>query len=406
MSTSIARSGVRRIGVLIAALALAVGVAAAIEAQPAAEAGPTAEATSAQAGTRICERYGSTRIQGGRYIVQNNQWGADVGQCVDVTESGFAVTGGSHNQGTNGAPGAYPSIFRGCHYDNCTTDSGLPARYTSVGSLPSTAQVTTPSTGSWNVAYDLWLDPTPRTGGQNTGAEIMIWVDRNGPPQPVGSQVGTVTLAGATWDVWYGNIGWNVVSYVRQQGSDSFDGDLRGFIDDAASRGHVQTSWYLTSVQFGFEPWVGGPGLAVDSFSVDTGTGTGGPGTTTTTVPTSTTSTSTTSTTVPSGGGCRATAQVDRWNGGFVTNVTVENRGAQAIDGWTARFDLPGDAVVLSAWNAVTTQAGRTVTAVNAPYNVTIPPGGSVTFGFIGAADTGDALPSGLTLNGTVCSPG
>ena len=143
MSTRIRRLGIRRIGALIAALAVAVGVAAAIEAQPAAEAGPT------QAGTRICERYGSTRIQDGRYIVQNNQWGADVGQCVDVTETGFTVTGGSHDQGTNGAPGAYPSIFRGCHYDNCTTDSGLPARYTSLGSLASSARVTTPSTGSW-----------------------------------------------------------------------------------------------------------------------------------------------------------------------------------------------------------------------------------------------------------------
>lgn len=381
----------RRAAAFGATLALTLGAIAAFGAGPA-------------GADTICERYGSTRIQGGRYIVQNNQWGADVGQCVDVTETGFTVTGGSHNQGTNGAPGAYPSIFRGCHYDNCTTDSGLPARYTSLGSLASTARVTTPSTGSWNVAYDLWLDPTPRTGGQNTGAEIMIWVDRNGPPQPVGSQIGTVTLAGATWDVWYGNIGWNVVSYVRQQGSDAFDGNLRGFVDDAASRGHVQTSWYLTSVQFGFEPWVGGPGLAVNSFSVDTGAG--GPGTTTTTVPTSTTSTSTTSTTVPPGGGCRATSHVDRWNGGFVTNVTVENRGAPSIDGWTARFSLPGDAAVLAAWNAVTSQSGRQVAATNAPYNATIPAGGSVTFGFIGAAGSGDATPSGLTLNGTACTMG
>ena len=394
MSTRIFRAdGVRRgrrLGALIAALLVAVGVAAAIEAEP------------AQAATRICERYGSARIQDGRYIVQNNQWGADVGQCVDVTETGFTVTGGSHNQGTNGAPGAYPSIFRGCHYDNCTTGSGLPARYTSLATIPSTARVTTPATGSWNVAYDLWLDPTPRTGGQNTGAEIMIWIDHNGPPQPVGSPVGTVSLAGATWDVWYGNIGWNVVSYVRREGTASFSGDLRGFIDDAARRGHVQTSWYLTSVQFGFEPWVGGPGLAVESFSVET-TGGSGPGTTTTTT---TAPTPTTSTTAPSGGGCRVTSQVDRWTGGFVTNVTLQNRGTQAVNGWTARFALPGDAVVLSAWNAATSQAGRQVTATNAPWNAGIPPGGTVTFGFIGAASTGNATPSGLTLNGTLCTTG
>ncbi len=385
---------IHRIGALIAVLAVAVGAAAAIEATP------------ARADTLVCERYGSVRIQGGTYIVQNNQWGADVGQCVDVTEAGFTVTGGSHDQGTNGAPGAYPSVFRGCHYDNCTSGSGLPARVTNLGSLASSVDVTTTSTGSWNAAYDLWLDPTPRTDGQNTGAEIMIWIDRNGPPQPVGSQVGTISLAGATWEVWYGNIGWNVVSYVRQSGTDGFRGNLRAFLDDAAARGHVQTSWYLTSVQFGFEPWVGGPGLAVRSFSVDTG-GTP-PSTTTSTTSPSTTSTSTTSTTAPPAGGtaCRATTQVDRWPGGFVANVVVQNRGTRAIDGWTARFSLPGDAQVVNSWNAAATQDGRQVTARNAPYNASIAPGSSVTFGFLGTALTGTATPSGITLNGTTCAAG
>lgn len=396
---------IRRLLAAFAALVVAVGLASTVESGPApVEAGP------AQAGTRICDRYGSTRVQGGTYIVQNNQWGADVGQCVDVTDSGFTVTGGSHDQGTNGAPGAYPSIFRGCHYNNCSSGSGLPAQVSRLGSLPSSVEVTTTSTGSWNAAYDLWLDPTPRTDGQNTGAEIMIWIDRNGPPQPVGSPIGTVSLAGATWEVWYGNIGWNVVSYVRQSGTESFRGDLRAFVDDAARRGHVQTSWYLTSVQFGFEPWVGGPGLAVRSFSVDTG---GTPPSTTTTSPTSTTSTSTTSssttsTTAPPSGGtaCRATTQVDRWPGGFVANVTVQNRGTRAIDGWTARFSLPGDAQVVNSWNASATQVGRQVTARNAPYNASIAPGSSVTFGFLGTALSGTAVPSGITLNGTTCTVG
>ncbi len=141
---------------------------------------------------------------------------------------------------------------------------------TTVGSLATTARITVPSTGSWDAAYDVWLDPTPRVDGQNTGAEIMVWVNHLGPPQPVGSKVGTVSLAGATWDVWFGNIGWNVISYVRQQTTTQFDATLRPFVDDAIARGHVQSGWFLTSVQFGFEPWVGGPGLAVEQFSVST----------------------------------------------------------------------------------------------------------------------------------------
>lgn len=102
-----------------------------------------------------------------------------------------------------------------------------------------------------------WARPRPApTRGSHSGA-----------PQPVGSRVATVSLAGATWDVWYGNTGWNVVSYVRQQPANALDVSVKDFTTDAVNRGYVRTAWYLTSVQFGFEPWQGGPGLGVNSFS-------------------------------------------------------------------------------------------------------------------------------------------
>jgi cellulose 1,4-beta-cellobiosidase len=37
---------------------------------------------------------------------------------------------------------------------------------------------------------------------------------------------------------------------------------------DAVSRGYILTSWYLISVEAGFELWQGGAGLATDSFAV------------------------------------------------------------------------------------------------------------------------------------------
>jgi cellulase/cellobiase CelA1 len=362
--------------------------------------GSTAPPAEAQAVTQICDKFGSARVQGGRYVVQNNEWGDSTGQCISVTDSGFTVTAGSHNKPTNGAPGAYPSIFRGCHYNNCSDTSGLPAPVSSLATLPSSARVTVPSSGAWNASYDLWLDPTPRVDGQNTGAEIMIWINHLGPPQPVGSRVGTVSLAGATWDVWFGNTGWNVVSYVRQQTTTAFDGTLRSFVDDAISRGHAQRAWYLTSVQFGFEPWVGGPGLAVSSFSVDTG---GGGGSTTTTRP----STTTTTTRPPGGGGaCRVTYSADTWAGGFVANVTITNTGTTTVNGWALRFTFPGDATVTNMWNAAPTQSGRTVDARNLSYNVTIAPGATAGFGFQAGFATNGNAPTTFTLNGTTCTVG
>jgi chitodextrinase len=249
---------------------------------------PVLGAGPAGADVVICEKYGSTPIQGGRYVVQNNNWGDDTTQCINVTDTGFSVTTASHDKPQNGAPGSYPSVFAGCHYANCSSGSGLPmqasdSRFNSIQTSVSMSYAQ--NAGVYDAAYDIWFDPTPRTDGQNTGAELMIWLNHTGSVQPVGSRVGTVNLAGATWDVWFGNIGWNVVSYVRTQSTTSIAFPVRTFYDDAVSRGYAQRSWYLTSVQAGFEPWVGGVGLAVNDFSYSVGGG-GGADTTAPSTPT------------------------------------------------------------------------------------------------------------------------
>jgi chitodextrinase len=253
-------------------------LAAALAAGALVVAGAFAATGVAHADTTICEKFGSTTIQGGRYIVQNNNWGDDTTQCINVTATGFSITQASHNKPTNGAPGSYPSVYYGCHYANCSTASGLPTLATAaaMSNLTTSVSMTQPSSGVWDAAYDIWFDPTPRTDGQNTGAEIMVWLNKLGSIQPVGSQVGTVNIAGATWNVWEGNTGWNVVSYVRQSGTTSLTFNVDQFYGDAVSRGYAQRSWYLTSIQAGFEPWVGQTGLAVNTFSVTTGGGGGG----------------------------------------------------------------------------------------------------------------------------------
>ncbi len=357
--------------------------------------------TSANADTQICETYGSTTIAGGRYIVQNNNWGDSTQQCINVTNTGFAVTTASHNKAQNGAPGSYPSIYAGCHYANCSAGSSLPMRTSDsrFAGITSSVSMTYPNNGSvYDASYDLWFDPTARTDGQNTGAELMIWLNRTGSVQPVGSRVATVNLAGGTWDVWYGNSGWNVISYVRTSATNSINFTVNDFWTDVVNRGYGQRSWYMTSVQAGFEPWVNGTGLAVTNFSYTVGgsqpTGnptTGGP----TTNPTT------------GGGGtsaCRVTySRQSEWAGGFVASVTVANTGGAAINGWTLGFNYPGDQKVTSGWSATLSQSGKAVTAKNLDYNRTIAPGSSVNFGIQGTWGSSDASPTAFTLNGAAC---
>jgi hypothetical protein len=230
-------------------------------------------ASPAQAAV-ICEQYGSTVA--GDYIIMNNRWGSAGPQCIDTTANGFTIIQQDGLGNPSGAPASYPAIYLGCHYTNCSPNSPLPAQISTMGNVNTSISLTYPSSGSWNAAYDIWINAdTDVSGVQDT--EIMIWLNRQGSIQPIGSPVSTVTLAGRSWQVWVGSNGQNnVVSYLATSVPiTSISFNARDFILDAITRGSNfgTTSWYLTSVQAGFEPWVGGVGLAVNSFSATVGGG-------------------------------------------------------------------------------------------------------------------------------------
>ncbi|MEV0325398.1 cellulose binding domain-containing protein [Micromonospora echinospora] len=352
---------------------------------------------SASADTQICEQYGTTVIQN-RYVVQNNRWGTSAQQCVNVTGTGFSITRQDGSNPTNGAPTAYPSVFYGCHYTNCSPGTTLPMQVSQISSATSSIDYRYVSGATYNASYDIWLDPTPKRDGVNQ-MEIMIWLNRQGPIQPIGSRVGTTTLVGRTWEVWQGSNGANnVISYVAPSPISSLSFSVLDFVADVRNRGAITNSWYLTSIQAGFEPWQGGVGLAVNSFSA----GVNGGGTNPTTPPPTT---APPTTPPPSGATCAVRyAPTNTWNTGYTAEVAVTNTGATPVTGWTLAYPLPAGQQVTGSWNATVTQNGSTVTARNLSYNATISPGASVTFGHQVSTSGGYAAPSGFTLNGTACT--
>ena len=383
----------RRAKALVAAGGLLAGVIA--------SAGVGFGAQSAQAAAQICDKYGSTTLSGGKYVVINNNWGDDTTQCITTSDNGFAITTASHNKATNGAPGSYPAIYAGCHYANCSTGSGLPMAVNSsaFSSVTTGVSMSYPGSGTYDAAYDIWFDPTARKDGQNTGAELMVWLNHAGSIQPIGSKVATVSLAGGTWDVWFGNTGWNVVSYVRTAATSSINFNVATFFNDMVTRGYGQRSWYLTSVQAGFEPWIGGTGLAVNSFSYSTSGPTAPPPSSSTPPPPSSStppppSSSTppppsSSTPPPSGGGCTATySTTGTWNSGFQGAITVKAAGA--INGWTLSWPLASGQSVSQVWGGRGTSSGGTETVTNETWNGTLGAGATASVGFIasGSAST------------------
>lgn len=111
----------------------------------------------------------------------------------------------------------------------------------------------------------------------------------------------------------------------------------------------------------------------------------------------------------PPPGGCSVNYQANNWGGspGFTANVNITNNGGSTINGWQLVWNYTaGQSVTPPGWNGTVSQSGSTVTGVNAPWNSTIPPGGTVNLGFNGmAASVGNnPNPTSFTLNGTPCS--
>ncbi|GAB3238294.1 GH12 family glycosyl hydrolase domain-containing protein [Kineosporia babensis] len=370
-----------RTRILLAAATAAAAVGALLGGATPATATAVDTDTVTATATTLCGQYDKQTIQNGRYIVQNNRWGTEnTNQCIEVTESGFRISQQDGVKPTTGAPISYPSVFWGCHYDNCTNDfKPVRASSSDFPKVGTKVSMTYPSTGTYNGSYDIWFDPTERRGGQNTGLEIMVWLKKTGAVQPFGTKVATKTIAGVSYDVWTGrqytgNGDFNVVSYVRTTASGTADFLVKDFYNDALLRKCAvnvpcaDTSWYLTSVQAGFEPWSGGTGLSLTNFTAG----------------------------LPVVITCAAAFKVvNSWPGGFQAEVTVSNTGTGSSTTWQNQLTWPGTQKISDLWNATGTQTGATLTANNATWNGPLAVGASTQYGMVVQGAT--ASPKSLT---------
>jgi len=228
---------------------------------------------SSSAGTQYTDA-----LDGGLYTFQMNEWNSTLNECVTIGSLGFTITTADFTTATNGAPATYTSIYRGCHWGACTTSNPFPIEENNIGSASTSVSITQPSGSQNDSAYDIWFNQTSTTTGQPNGTEIMIWINHQGAPQPAGSDVGTTTIDGASYAVWTGTeSSWNIVSYVASTPVTSVSSlNLLPFFADAVSRGSLKSTWWLIDVEYGFEVWTGGQGLAVNSFSVSAAAGSSG----------------------------------------------------------------------------------------------------------------------------------
>ncbi|WPB85657.1 Calx-beta domain-containing protein [Sediminicoccus rosea] len=104
----------------------------------------------------------------------------------------------------------------------------------------------------------------------------------------------------------------------------------------------------------------------------------------------------------PPPSGDTATFRVtERWNGGFLAEITVVNDATPIEGGWTLAFDAPFQ--IKGVWNAeIVSQSGSSYVIRNAPWNGNIGPLGTTTFG-IDVAGSGE--PVNFSVNGAAPAP-
>jgi hypothetical protein len=210
------------------------------------------------------------------YLIQNDEWNSAAPECISysTTAAEFSVESTSIANPANGAPGGYPSVSYGCFYSYCTRRSGLPRQVASLapGAVTSDWSTTQPTTGSYDVTYDIWFDTVPYVSGAPNGAEMMIWLGHRGGVRPLGTPQASAKIDGGTYLVWYGfgsSAAVPTITYEAVTPAKKVWGlDITDFIADAVTRTYLDPEDYLTSIQSGFELWQGGQGLSTDGFSV------------------------------------------------------------------------------------------------------------------------------------------
>jgi hypothetical protein len=101
--------------------------------------------------------------------------------------------------------------------------------------------------------------------------EVMVWLNRQGGAGPLGTKYGSVSLGGAMWDIYQGDIGWKVYSFVRRTNTTRADLDLDDFTQALVRRKLLSNNKYLSGIESGSEVFRGSGRLDTKSYSVDIG---------------------------------------------------------------------------------------------------------------------------------------
>ncbi|KAK5166873.1 Endoglucanase-1 [Saxophila tyrrhenica] len=211
--------------------------------------------------TSLCEQYAT--YSSGSYVINNNLWGEGSGsgsQCTYVTDASDSGVAWKTTWNWSGGDSSVKSYANSQYLFDKRLVSEVNSIDTSVEWSYDNTDINA------DVSYDLFTAADINHVTYSGDYELMVWLAKYGPAQPIGSQIDTATIAGTSWQVWYGGSTQQTYSFVASSPITSWSGDINDFFEYlVSSQGFPASSQYLINMQFGTEPFTGGE----TTFSVD-----------------------------------------------------------------------------------------------------------------------------------------
>ncbi|MEV5008355.1 glycoside hydrolase family 48 protein [Streptomyces sp. NPDC055692] len=101
---------------------------------------------------------------------------------------------------------------------------------------------------------------------------------------------------------------------------------------------------------------------------------------------------------------CSVDYKTNDWGSGFTADLTITNRGTDAINGWTLTYGYSGNQKLSNGWNGIWSQSGQTITVKNESYNGTIAAKSAVSTGAQFSYSGTNTAPTSFAINGTTCA--
>jgi hypothetical protein len=195
------------------------------------------------------------------YIVQNNVWNkqgiTEYEQCIYKEDPAENFPFGWHwiwPQPPGGVK-AYPEIIFGHKpWSATSTTAHLPIQISSITDITVSYNITQTAEGSYNLAFDIWLNDTNPPTAESITREIMIWLDREMMVPAGDCLAADVDINDELYDFYKDDFpDWTYIAFVKQTAEFSGNTRIDLFFDYLVTNSHISDAEYCSSIEIGNE---------------------------------------------------------------------------------------------------------------------------------------------------------